>query len=107
MMVDRRKFIGIAAGAGASLALTPQLLRAPQQPGRKRRLSATGQVVGAHPTRPAKIDDQFSMGVPFARSVNPITKTNGEGTGVTPNVRVPAAQALETARNLIAKKATS
>lgn len=30
-MIDRRKFLGIAAGAGASLALTPQLLRALQQ----------------------------------------------------------------------------
>src|SRR5687768_16650479 len=27
-MIDRRKFLGIAAGAGASLALTPELLRA-------------------------------------------------------------------------------
>ena len=27
-MIDRRKFLGIAAGAGAGLALTPQLLRA-------------------------------------------------------------------------------
>lgn len=59
---------------------------------------------GAHPTRGAKIDDQFSIGVPFARSVNPITKTNWEGTGVAPDVRVPAAQALETARRLIAQK---
>src|SRR3954471_5083485 len=30
-MIDRRKFLGIAAGAGASLALSPQLLRALQQ----------------------------------------------------------------------------
>jgi aryl-alcohol dehydrogenase-like predicted oxidoreductase len=30
-MIDRRKFLGMAAGAGASLALTPQLLRALQQ----------------------------------------------------------------------------
>ena len=30
-MIDRRKFLGIAAGAGAGLALTPQLLRALQQ----------------------------------------------------------------------------
>ena len=30
-MIDRRKFLGIAAGAGASLALTPQLLRAGHQ----------------------------------------------------------------------------
>ena len=30
-MIDRRRFLGIAAGAGASLALTPQLLRALQR----------------------------------------------------------------------------
>ena len=30
-MIDRRKFLGIAAGAGATLALTPELLRALQQ----------------------------------------------------------------------------
>jgi hypothetical protein len=60
---------------------------------------------GAHPTRSARIDDQFSIGVPFARSVNPITKTNWEGTGVTPDVTVPAAQALETAMTLIAQRA--
>ena len=30
-MIDRRKFLGIAAGAGAALALTPELLRALQQ----------------------------------------------------------------------------
>src|SRR5436190_9855424 len=32
-MIDRRKFFGIAAGAGAGLALTPELLRALQQSG--------------------------------------------------------------------------
>ena len=32
-MVNRRKFLGIAASAGATLALTPELLRAFQQPG--------------------------------------------------------------------------
>lgn len=32
-MIDRRKFLGIAAGAGAGLALTPELLRALQQSG--------------------------------------------------------------------------
>ena len=32
-MIDRRKFLGIAAGAGASLVLTPELLRALQQSG--------------------------------------------------------------------------
>jgi C-terminal processing protease CtpA/Prc len=60
---------------------------------------------GAHPTRSARIDDQFSIAVPFANSVNPITKTNWEGTGVTPDVTVPATQALETAMKLITQKA--
>ena len=32
-MINRRNFVGIAAGAGASLALPPQLLRALQRPG--------------------------------------------------------------------------
>jgi aryl-alcohol dehydrogenase-like predicted oxidoreductase len=32
-MIDRRKFLGLAAGAGASLALTPELLRALQRTG--------------------------------------------------------------------------
>jgi retinol-binding protein 3 len=59
---------------------------------------------GAHPTRGMRIDEQFMIGVPFARAINPITKTNWEGTGVTPDVKVPAAQALETAKGLIAQK---
>lgn len=59
---------------------------------------------GAHPTRGMQIDNQFSMGVPFARSINPITRTNWEGTGITPDVKVPAGQALETAKKLIAQK---
>ena len=60
---------------------------------------------GAHPTRGMRIDEQFGIGVPFARAINPITKTNWEGTGVTPDVKVPAAQALETVKGLIAQKA--
>jgi hypothetical protein len=35
--------------------------------------------------------------VPSGRAINPVTKTNWEGTGVKPDVEVPAEQALETA----------
>ena len=56
---------------------------------------------GAHPVAPHRIDDQFSIGVPFARAINPITKTNWEGSGVSPDVPVPASDALHTARRLI------
>jgi retinol-binding protein 3 len=42
--------------------------------------------------------------VPFAKSLDPVTKTNWEGTGVTPDVEVPAADALATAEKLAAEK---
>jgi retinol-binding protein 3 len=38
--------------------------------------------------------------VPFARSVNTITKTDWEGTGVVPDVKVPADDALNVALKL-------
>ena len=46
--MDRRNFLGIAAGAGASLALTPQLLSALQQPGGKliqRAIPSSGEML--------------------------------------------------------------
>ena len=59
---------------------------------------------GAHPTRGFRVTDHFSVGVPFARSINPVTKTNWEGTGVKPDVAVPADQALHAAHLLALKK---
>jgi len=40
------------------------------------------------------------IGVPFARAINPITKTNWEGKGVEPDVKVPADEALDTAKKM-------
>jgi hypothetical protein len=62
---------------------------------------------GAHPVSGHRIDDHFMIGVPFARAINPISKTNWEGTGVEPDVKVPAADALTTAQKLAAEKPTS
>lgn len=59
---------------------------------------------GAHPVSGHRIDDHFMIGVPFARAINPISKANWEGTGVEPDVRVPAADALSTAQKLAAEK---
>jgi peptidase S41-like protein len=59
---------------------------------------------GAHPVAGQRIDEHFIIGVPFARAISPITKTNWEGTGVEPDVKVPAAQALTTAQKLAAEK---
>jgi hypothetical protein len=52
---------------------------------------------GAHPTRGMPISATLGMSVPFARSVNPVTGTNWEGTGVVPDVAVPAGQAYDVA----------
>ena len=52
---------------------------------------------GAHPVELKPIDTHFSAAVPFGRSISPITKTNWEGTGVEPDVKVAADQALDVA----------
>lgn len=62
---------------------------------------------GAHPVSPHRIDDRFTIGVPFARAINPITKSNWEGVGVEPDVKVAAADALTTAQAMAAKELES
>jgi hypothetical protein len=52
---------------------------------------------GAHPGGMRKVHEHFGVFVPSGRAINPITKTNWEGTGVTPDVPVPAERALTTA----------
>ena len=52
---------------------------------------------GAHPISPRRIDDHFTVIVPIGRSISPITKTDWEGTGVEPDVKVAAADALDEA----------
>ena len=52
---------------------------------------------GAHPTREFQVTEHFAVGVPFARSLSPITHTDWEGTGVSPDIAVPARDALRTA----------
>jgi hypothetical protein len=47
-----------------------------------------------------RIDDHFTIRVPGTKVVNPISRTNWEGTGVEPDVRVNAADALEAAIGL-------
>ena len=39
----------------------------------------------------------LAISVPHARSVNPVTGTNWEGTGVTPDIAVAAAEAYDVA----------
>ena len=56
---------------------------------------------GAHPVRPFKVSEHFAIGVPFARAISPITRTNWEGTGVAPDIAVPADKALDTAYKMV------
>jgi hypothetical protein len=74
-----------------------------------KRATIVGEVTGggAHPVAGHRIDDRFTIGVPFARAINPITKTNWEGVGVEPDVKVSADDALTTAQALAAKEIAS
>ena len=55
---------------------------------------------GAHPVRFERLAENFEMSVPYAKSINPVSKTNWEGTGVAPDVAVGADDALKTAHKL-------
>jgi hypothetical protein len=44
------------------------------------------------------------MRVPSARTISPVSKTDWEGVGVIPDIKVPASQALEAACEDAAKK---
>ena len=52
---------------------------------------------GAHPGGVRRITDHFGIWVPNGRALNPITKTNWEGTGIEPDIKVPSADALKAA----------
>jgi hypothetical protein len=64
-----------------------------------KRATLVGAVTGggANPGGDLRIDDHFFIFVPDATSRSPITMTNWEGTGVRPDVAVPADRALVTA----------
>ncbi len=53
---------------------------------------------------PHRIDDHFMVLVPGMKVTNPISKTNWEGKGVEPDVKVKAADALLTAEKLAKSK---
>jgi hypothetical protein len=62
-----------------------------------KRASVIGETTGggAHPVESKRIDDHFSVRVPTGRSISPITKADWEGTGVEPDIKVAAADALD------------
>ncbi len=58
---------------------------------------------GAHPGGVRRLSDHFAAFIPMGRAINPVSKTNWEGTGVTPDVVVSAPLALKTAHLAAAK----
>ncbi len=59
---------------------------------------------GAHPGGTVRITEHFLMFVPTGRAINPVSKTNWEGTGVKPDVEVPQELALKTAHRMALEK---
>ena len=55
---------------------------------------------GAHPGGMHPIGDRFAAFIPDGRAINPITGTNWEGTGVSPDVEIEADKALVKAQQL-------
>ena len=59
---------------------------------------------GAHPVFFERLGEHFLVSLPYAKAVNPVSKTDWEGVGVKPDVSVPAADALKTAHVLALRK---
>ncbi len=59
---------------------------------------------GAHPGGYRIVNDGFLVWVATGRAVNPITKTNWEGTGIEPHISVPQEKALERAHEVALEK---
>jgi C-terminal processing protease CtpA/Prc len=63
---------------------------------------------GAHPGGVRRITQHFGIWLPNGRAINPITKTNWEGTGIEPDIKTDAAQAqyaahLDALKKILAK----
>ena len=71
-----------------------------------KRGTLVGETTGgsAHAGNFHRIDDHFGMGIRETRAINPFSKFDWEGTGVEPDVKVKAADALQKARNLAESK---
>ena len=72
----------------------------------QKRATIVGETTGggAHPVSGHTAGDYFTVGVPFAKSLDPVTKTNWEGTGVEPDIKVAATDALATAEKVAQDK---
>lgn len=71
-----------------------------------KRVTVVGETTGggANPGDDIRLLPNFAVFVPLGRSISPITKSNWEGVGVTPDVSVCAEDAMRTAQLAILKR---
>ena len=64
-----------------------------------KRVTIVGETTGggAHPAGSVRVGTHFRAFIPEGRAINPISKTNWEGTGVEPDIRSPKEHALKIA----------
>lgn len=60
---------------------------------------------GAHTVSYRALSSGFIVDLPFGNVISPITKTNWEKTGITPDILIPADKALEKTETMIMEKA--
>lgn len=84
---------GRTASAGEAFAYTLQAAK---------RATVVGEASagGANPGGPVEVGDGLSVFISVGTPINPITGKNWEGTGVTPDVPAPVAQALDKAQQV-------
>ena len=72
----------------------------------RKRATIVGETTGggAHPGDIYYVDDNFVMFLPTGNAINPVTKTNWEGTGVKPDAEINADKALDKARLMALEK---
>lgn len=72
----------------------------------KKRATIVGEVTAgaANPGWDIRLNDHFEVFIPQGHALNPITKTNWEGTGVQPDIAAPQEQALTMAQKAALKK---
>lgn len=71
-----------------------------------KRVTIVGETTGggANPGGLARVGEHFELFVSTGRAINPVTKTNWEGTGVEPDVKVSEERALTAAHSMALEK---
>jgi C-terminal processing protease CtpA/Prc len=85
------------ASAGEDFTYTMQALK---------RATVVGERTwgGAHPVALYRLGDHFFAAIPHSRTISPITNTNWEGSGVTPDVTTAPADALAVAKDMLQRR---